>query len=479
MRFKDFLFIFSFIVIFVGASLLLCIPFSIYYREPQYPFYISALALLVSGFLLYAVSGKKTVSIKTNRERVILITISWVILILAGTLPYLVSKTISSLVDVFFETVSGMTSTGSTGITNVENFPKSILLWRSLTHWIGGLATVIGLFTILPSLNIGGYDLFGIKEKTATKWRSMIIQVVMIYCALTFAQVLLLFLGGMNLFESLCHSFGTVSTGSFSPKNDSITGYSPYLQYTMALFMFLSGFSYVIYYLAITGKLKKAIIIEENRIYFIVVATISVLITGILYFNVGKVFGTAFRESVFQVVSFVSSSGYYTTNYLKWPSHILPLVYLLIFIGGSTGSASGGIKMSRFLILLKNLRQQFKIPALAPNSFTVKYNKKEIDENINVSILTFITVFGFLFVIGTISLSFFGTELEKCVFLAISALSNFGHHVGLSDFPDAGKIILSFLMILGRLEIYPLLLLFVPLFYNTPGNITEKISERE
>jgi trk system potassium uptake protein TrkH len=246
----------------------------------------------------------------------------------------------------------------------------------------------------------------------------------------------------------------------------------------MAFFMFLSGFSYVIFYLAITGKLKKAIIIEENRIYFIVVATISVLITGILYFNVGKVFGTAFRESVFQVVSFVTSSGYYTTNYLKWPSHILPLVYLLIFVGGSTGSASGGIKMSRFLILLKNLRQQFKIPALSPNSFTVIYNKKEIHENTNASILTFITVFGFLFVIGTISLSFFGTELEKCAFLAISALSNFGHHVELSDFPDAGKIILSFLMILGRLEIYPLLLLFVPLFYKTPENIIEKISEQ-
>ncbi|MDO9615558.1 MAG: potassium transporter TrkG, partial [Bacteroidota bacterium] len=344
MRFKSYLFLISLITTVVGVSYLLCMPFAIYYHEPLEPFYIPALIVLFSSLLFYALSTKKFGVIKSNRERVFLIALSLFVLILTSMLPYLVSKTIPSLVDVFFETVSGITSTGSSIIPNVEDFPKSILIWRSFTHWIGGLATIIGLFTILSSLNIGGYNLFSIKEKTAPKLRSMVMSVVMIYCALTFAQVLLLSLGGMNFFESLCHSFGTVSTGSFSPKNNSISGYSPYLQYIMALFIFLSGFSYVIYYLVITGKLKKALIMEENRIYFIVVATISVLITGILYFNVGKVFGTAFRESVFQVVSFVTSSGYYTTNYLKWPSHILPLVYLLIFVGGSTGSASGGIK---------------------------------------------------------------------------------------------------------------------------------------
>lgn len=477
MRFKDYLFFVSFITLFVGTSFLLGIPFAIFYNEPLKPFYIPALILLISGFSLYVFSEKKAVTITSNQERVILITLLWAILILAGTLPYFISRTLPSVVDIFFETISGMTTTGSSVLANPADLPKSILFWRSLTHWVGGLATIISLVTIVPALNIGGYKLLSAEEKIAHKFRNRIVWIILIYCAMTLLQVLLLYLGGMNLFESLCHSFGTVSTGSFSPRIDGIAGYSPYIQYIMSLFMFLSGFSYLVYFLIITGKFKKAVTIEESRIYFIVFASVSMVLTAILYSRVGNGFETAFRESVFQIASFVSSSGYYNTNYLLWPSHILPLVYLLIFIGGSSGSASGGIKMSRFLILLRNFRQQFKIPAISSKAFTVKYNGSNIDQNTNLSILTFVTVFGFVFVLGTILLSLFGIELEKCVFLSISALSTFGHNVGLSDFTEAGKIILSVMMIVGRLEIYPLLLLLVPLFYKTPDHIIDEILE--
>lgn len=477
MRFKDYLPFISFIMLFVGASFLICIPIAFIYNEPTEPFHIPALALLISGFSFYVFSGKKFVPIKNNRERVILITLLWTILILTGTLPYFISKTIPSVVDIFFETISGMTTTGSSILSNPEDLPKSILFWRSLTHWVGGMATIISLITIIHSLNIGGYKFLLSEEKFKDKFSDKVAWIILIYCTLTFLQVTLLYIGGMNLFESLCHSFGTVSTGSFSPKNDSIAGYSPYIQYIMTLFMFLSGFSYLVYFLIITGKFKKAVSIDESRIYSTVFASVSLVITGILYFKVGKGFETSFRESIFQTASFLSSSGYYTTNYLLWPSHIMPLVYLLIFIGGSSGSASGGIKMSRFLILLRNLRQQFKIPAISSTAFTVKYNGSIIDQNTNLSILTFVTVFGFVFVLGTVLLSLFGIELEKCVFLSISALSTFGHSVGLTDFSNAVKIILSLMMILGRLEIYPLLLLLVPLFYKTPDNIIAEILE--
>lgn len=471
------MFFVAFIILFVGTSFLLCIPFAIFYNEPLEPFFTSTTILLISGVLIYVFSGKKPVTITSNRERVILITLLWAILILAGTLPYFISKTIPSVIDIFFETISGMTTTGSSILSNPADLPKSILFWRSLTHWLGGLATIISLITIVPALNIGGYKLLSREEKIAHKFSFRIVWIVLIYCTMTLSQVLLLCLGGMNLFESLCHSFGTVSTGSFSPRIDSIAGYSPYIQYIMALFMFLSGFSYLVYFLVITGKFKKALTIDESRIYFIVFASVSLLMTGILYFKVGKGFDTALRESVFQIASFVSSSGYYNTSYLLWPSHILPLVYLLIFIGGSSSSASGGIKMSRFLIIIRNFRQQFKIPAISSKAFTVKYNGSNIDQNTNLSILTFVTVFGFVFVLGTILLSLFGIELEKCVFLSISALSTFGHNTGLSDFSAAGKIILSMMMIVGRLEIYPLLLLLVPLFYKTPDHIIDEILE--
>ncbi|OFX35420.1 MAG: hypothetical protein A2W90_15515 [Bacteroidetes bacterium GWF2_42_66] len=465
-------------ILFTGTSFLLCIPYAIYYHEPLLPFYLPALIALISGFLFYTVSDKKYETIKNNRERVVLIISLWLVLIMAGTMPYFISKTIPSTVDVFFETISGMTATGSSILTNPEGFPKSILFWRSLTHWIGGLATIGILFIIMPSLNVGGYELFSVKENPARSFRFVAVRVFMIYCVLTLAQVLLLFTGGMNLFESLCHSFGTVSTGCFSPKNDSIAGYSFYLQYIMAFFMFLSGVSYVIYYLVITGKWKEAARVEESRIYLIVLVSVLALVAGMLYFKVEKEFTAAFRESVFQVTSFVSSSGYSVTNYLKWPSHILPLLYLLLFIGGCSGSASGGIKMSRFLVLLKNLRLQFKIPDLSLNQPPVKYNRINIDENNNLSILTFITVFGILFVVGTIFLSLCGTDLERSVFLAVSALSTYGYNMGLSDFPNSGKMVLSFLMIAGRLEIYPLLLLFLPWLYKSAGNNPEDASER-
>jgi trk system potassium uptake protein len=477
MRNKGFVLVASYIIMLCGLSFLFCIPFAIYYNDPSWPFYIPSLLLSAMGILLYSISNKSRPTIKSNSERVALVILTWTILLLAGMLPYLFSEVIPSWVNTFFETVSGLTTTGSTILENPELLPKSLLLWRSLTHWIGGLTTIILLFTILPPLNIGGSDLFLSMGKTPVKASRLIVRIIQIYCVLTSLQVILLHLGGMNLFESLCHSFGMVSSGAFSPKDNSIAGYSTTIQLIMALFMFLSGFSYVIYFLAINGKFKKAIAWEENRIYVVLVALFTLLIAGILFFKDGGELGVTFVESVFQVTSMASSSGYYTIDYSGWPNHVLPLIYLLIIVGGSTGSASGGIKMSRFLILLKNLSQQFKVSDMSENTVAIKYNGRKVNENNNLSVLTYITVFGFLFVLGTILLSMFGNELEKCVFLALSALSNFGVNVTIADFSSAEKIIMSLLMILGRLEIYPLLLLFVPLFYKTADHNTEKTSE--
>ena len=477
MQNKGFVLVASYIILLTGVSFLFCIPFAMYYNEPSWPFYIPSLLLSAMGILLYSSSYKSTPTIKSNSESVILIVLTWTILVLSGMLPYLFSEVIPSRVNIFFETVSGLTTTGSTILENPELLPKSILLWRSFTHWVGGLTTIILLFTILPPLNIGGSDLFLSMGKAPIKASTLIVRIIQIYCVLTSLQVILLYLGRMNLFESLCHSFGTVSSGAFSPKNNSIAGYSTTIQLIMAFFMFLSGFSYVIYFLAINGKFKRAIAREENRIYLILGTSFTLFIAGILFFKDGKEFGVAFLQSVFQVTSVASSSGYYTISYSEWPNHVLPLFYLLIIVGGSTGSASGGIKMSRFLILLKNLRQQFKVSDRSENTVAIKYNGRKVNENNNLSVLTYITVFGFLFVLGTILLSMFGTELEKCVFLALSALSNFGVNITIADFSSAEKIIMSLLMILGRLEIYPLLLLFVPLFYKTADHNTEKTSE--
>lgn len=227
MRLKDLQHIIAFIAGIAGAAALLCTQIAIYYGEAAAPFLITALLFISAGAFIYRIPAKKSEVPVSNRQCVILISIAWAMLILTGTLPYLLSRSVASVTDVFFESVSGFTTTGSTILPNVEALPKSILIWRSLTHWIGGLTTIILLFAASPQLNIGGYELF-LKQR-ADNFRRLLISIVTIYFSLTFLQTIFLISGGMNLFESLCHSFGTVSTGSFSPKNDSISGYSAYL----------------------------------------------------------------------------------------------------------------------------------------------------------------------------------------------------------------------------------------------------------
>jgi trk system potassium uptake protein TrkH len=206
---------------------------------------------------------------------------------------------------------------------------------------------------------------------------------------------------------------------------------------------------------------------DEIRTYLFIILIATLLITAVLHFKTGVEIGLAFREGIFQVVSFVSTSGYSNTEYLSWPDFTQPFLYLLLIIGGCTGSAGGGIKMSRFLVLFRNFGLQFKNPANSEtNISSIKFNGKSISEITNLSILTFISVFGIVFVLGTIALSFFVPDLKKSVFLAISALSNFGYHQNLSGFPTTGKVVLNLLMFLGKLEIFPMLLLFFPAFYK-------------
>jgi trk system potassium uptake protein TrkH len=473
MRLKDLLFLIAFIAGIAGMSALVSIPVAICYNEPVTPFLLTALLFIISGLLIYRIPDKQPEIDISNRQSVILISIAWVLLILVGALPFFLSRSIASVTDVLFETVSGFTSTGSTILPNVEALPKSILFWRSLTHWVGGLTTIILLFAASTQLNIGGYELYLNRKKPADSLKKLVLTVGTIYITLTFLQTIFLLSGGMNLFESLCHSFGTVSTGSFSPKSNSISGYSSYLQYTTAIFMFLSGFSYLVYFRIMTRKPGKLFSNEENLTYILMLVMVSLLFTEVLHLKEGTDFWTSFRSGFFQSASFITSSGYYTTNYLSWPMHILPVVYLLLFVGGSTGSSSGGIKIARFLILIKNLKLQFQIPDLSRTKQAITYNKKPIGEGPNISILTFITVFGLLFVIGTIVLSLSGAKLETCVLLSISALSTFGSNIDLTSFPDMGKITMSLLMIAGRLEIYPLFLLMFPLF-NRESTVNTK-----
>jgi len=396
---------------------------------------------------------------------------------LIGSLPYIISGSVPSFINAFFESVSGFTTTGSSILTDIEVLPRSILFWRSLTHWIGGIG-IIALFIILmPSLHAGGYQLFTLEssfqEKIQPRIKSVALRLLLIYVLLTVIETVLLLFGEMNLFESVCHAFGTIATGGFSPKNSSIGGYSPYIQYVVMVFMLLSGTNFTIHYYLFNRNLKKIKSNEEFKFFLFILLITGGLITLILYFNTDKSFEESFRESFFQVISIVTCTGYATSDYLLWPKIAWLIIFFAMFLGGSTGSTAGGIKMARHLMLLKNLQHSFR-ELIHPEAISVlKLNGNIVSENVNRSILTFISTYFIIFFIGSILLVFTGLDEESSISAAATTMAGIGPGIGtvgpagnFAHLHYLAKLILSFLMLIGRLEIYTVLILFSKNFWE-------------
>jgi trk system potassium uptake protein TrkH len=315
---------------------------------------------------------------------------------------------------------------------------------------------------VFPEINIGGYKIFSIEEKKSY----LIARVFVIYGILTFVQVTLLSAGGVSWFKSFCISFSTMSTGCFLPDKNAIADYTPYIQMIIAVFMLFSGLGGLFYYKL--SKLRESNFRrnEEFRFYIISFLIVAMLFTWILHSQSSQSIGGIIRGSIFQTASFLSSSGYEISEYRLWPHYFQPLLYLLIVVGGCTNSSSGGIKMSRFLVLFRNIRTPFKNPLSDSEISEILVNGKKIDEETNLNILTFITIFGFVLVVGTLVLTFVTNDLKKSVFLTVTSLSTFGHNMDITHIPQVGKILISMLMLIGRLEIFPFLALLIPSFYK-------------
>lgn len=462
MKLKNAKGIISLLLILEGLLLLFCTLVALTNQEQLWPLVIPSLISLSVGVCSVYTLSKKNNHVTSNRESIILIIITWIVVILIGTLPFLLSKSFSSFTDILFETISGFTSTGTSLLPNPEILPKSILFWRSLTQWYGGILTISMLLIVFPEINIGGYKIFSMEEKKSY----LIARVFVIYGILTFVQVTLLSAGGVSMFKSFCISFSTMSTGCFLPDKNAIANYTTYIQMIIAVFMFLSGLGGLFYYKL--SKLRKSSFKrnEEFRFYIISFLFVTILFAWILHSHSNLNRGGIIRESIFQTASFLSSSGYEISEYRLWPQYFQPLLYLLIVVGGCTNSSSGGIKISRFLVLFRNIRMQFKNPLRDAEVVEISYNGKKIDEETNLNILTFITIFGFVLVVGTLVLTFIINDLKKSVFLTVTALSTFGHNMDLTDIPQVGKIFVSMLMLIGRLGIFPFLALLLPSFYK-------------
>jgi len=469
--------ILSTILLIETISYLFCLPVVFIYKESLSPFLWSAVITLIFSSIFYFISRDADSDKFSNRDGFLSVTLSWVIFSLLGTLPYLISGAIPSFIDSFFESTSGLSTTGSSILKNVEILPHSILFWRSLTHWIGGIGMIVILIIILPSIRATGYQLFSLessmKEKIHPKTKAIVFRVLFIYLGLTLAEIILLCIGDMNLFDSICHSFGTVATGGFSTKNNSLAYYSSYSQYVVMIFMFLAGTSQVIYYYIVKLNFKKVRQNEELWFYIAVTMIAGAIATIILHVNSTRTFEESFREGFFQIISIITCTGYTSADYLAWPGAAIMLIFLLMFAGASTGSTGGGIRMARHLIVVKNIKNIF-VKLNHPKSISfIKLNGKSISENTNISILSFVVLYLFLFVLGTVIIVITGVDPVTASSSVATCMAGIGPGLGsvgpLSNFsgmPEVSKVVLSLLMIIGRLEIITVFTIFTRTFWK-------------
>jgi len=443
------------------------------------PLLLSGSGIGLIGILLFISNKKLHQNSIGKREGYIIVSLAWVVISLFGAIPFMLSGVTSTYTDAFFETMSGFSTTGATVFTDIEALPKGILFWRSLTHWIGGMGIIVLSLAILPILGIGGMQLFvaEVPGVTPDKLHPRITHTAkrlwIIYVLLTLVQTGLLALGGMNLFDSLCHAFGTMATGGFSTKNDSIAGFSPYIQYVIIIFMYLAGMSFTLHYYMLKRQFQRTFSNEEWRHYTTMLILATLVIAPALYLIQGMPAEKAFRDSLFQVVSIVTTTGFITADYLFWPSFTMFLLFLLMFTGGCAGSTGGGIKIVRIILLFKNSFLELKRIIHPQAMLPVRLNGKSISQGIIFNVLAFFLIYIIVFSFGSLIMSALGLEFESAVGSVAACLGNIGPGLGIVGptlnyglIPDAGKWILSFFMLLGRLELFTVLILFSAAFWR-------------
>ncbi|WP_372949151.1 TrkH family potassium uptake protein [Mariniphaga sp.] len=478
LNFRQIFKILSRISFIVTVSLLLSAGIAFVFSENAKPFlYTSFITALVGVVLFFLFKEKSDDDSIHRKDAFFSVSLAWFYISLTGSLPYIISGGIPWFVDAFFESVSGFTTTGSSILTDIEVLPKSILFWRSLTHWIGGIGIIVLFIVVMPSLHEGGYQLFTLEssfqDKIQPRIKSVGQRLLFIYIFLTATETVLLLAGGMNLFESVCHALGTIATGGFSPKNTSIGGYSPFIQYVVMVFMLLSGMNFIIHYYLLKREFKKVKENEEVKFYLLITLFIGAVITVVLYTKTGISFEKSFRDSFFQVISIVTCTGYATADYLQWPVFGWLIIFFAMFLGGSTGSTAGGIKMARHLLFIKNLGRFFKESFYPRAVFPIKLNGNKLSETTNKTILTYFSTYLIVFLAGTIILCLTGLDGKTAASSAATAMAGIGPGIGtvgpasnFAHLSDVAKLTMSVLMILGRLEIYTVLILFTRNFWR-------------
>ena len=465
-----------------GLAMLLALPFSLYYGSSDFrAILFSGLGTIVGGALVWFFSRTKGNQELKKRDGYLIVTAGWLVMSFVGAVPYVASGAIPSYTDAFFETMSGFTTTGASILgQEIEALPQGLHFWRAMTHWIGGMGIIVLTIAILPLLGIGGMQLYAAEvpgptpDKLTPRVKETAKRLWIIYVALTLAEALLLMLGGMNLYESLCHAMATLSTGGFSTRQASVGAFSPYIQYVITVFMFLAGTNFALTYFALRGKPLRLWNNEEFRFYVYVSLVLIAVVTLGVYLGGDIGLEPAFRAAAFQVVSIVTTTGFGTADFTAWGPFLMILFFVLMFSGACAGSTSGGMKLVRFLVLLKNsyleLKRQIHPKAIMP----VRFNGKAIPAEVVSKILAFFLIFVGIFVFGSFVMALMGLDFMTAIGSVAATLGNIGPGIGgvgpgdplnFAAIPDAGKWFLSFLMLLGRLELFTVLMLLTPFFW--------------
>ena len=445
----------------------------IYGEKCVVAFLISAVIALGIGILLTRVFGKND-KLLFAKEGFAIVALAWISMSLIGALPFYISREIPNYIDAFFETVSGFTTTGASILSDIEALSKGLLFWRSFSHWVGGMGVLVFVMAIFPeesgrSIHIMRAEMPGpIVGKLVPKIRETAKILYLIYIFMTLIQIVLLLVGGMPLFDSITITFGTAGTGGFGILNDSIASYSPYLQWVIAIFMMLFGINFNLYYLILVKRFKTALKSTELWVYIGILAVASLLITGNIYSLYNNI-PDAVRASFFQVSSIMTTTGYATTDFNLWPSFSKVILVTLMFIGACAGSTGGGIKVSRFVISIKTIMRDIK-RMLHPRTIgSVKFEGKKLDNQTINNITVYFTVYFILFIVLFLLISVDNFDFETN-FTAVAAcynnigpgLAGVGPSSNFGAYSVFSKLVLSFAMLLGRLEIFPMLLIFTP-----------------
>ena len=465
------------IIVIIGIAMLLAVICSFLYGED-----IVGKLLLVALFTIIA-GGILSKTFKQNqtlnyREGFAIVSLGWIVASVFGSLPYVVSGHVFSYADAIFETVSGFSTTGASIFTDVEILPKSILFWRSLTQWLGGMGIMVLFIAIIVGMGARANQIFRaelpgpVANKISPRIRETAKFLWITYVIISVVLFFLLWIFGMNIFDALCHTFTTMATGGFSTKNNSIGYYSPTIQWIIIIFMFIGGTNFTLHYFAFTKRsLKGYIQNKEFRLYAVIVLAATLLST----IGLAAVYGVGenFRTSLFQVVSIITTTGYITADYESWSGLNIIILFSLMFVGACAGSTSGNIKVGRYLIMLQRAKIELKQMIHPKALISLRFGDRVLSDGLIINVLQFFFLYIMIIFTGTLIMGGLGLDLLTSFSAVVTCIGNVGPGFGLvgpagnfTSIPDLGKYVLAVIMLLGRLEIYPMIILFLPDYWK-------------